>query len=517
MRPQATFADTVLIAAMAPDYPDISRRAGSEALCSEWDVDEESEDDQWPAYTASLTKSLRTASTKRAGSPAVQAGQKRSRSSPRPSWSMESSSLPAAPQALISDQLSTYGAAQSTDQPMAITAESNPKISAALRRPLGKYSGRRERTRLYLPIALETMSGGSIMIDASADSGSDENIMSLSAAQKLGLDIARLPGALQTFTLANGRRVSSIGSFEARYAFDRASAAGVQASALCMFHVLQTLATDVIMGLTFLEETKTLTEHRDRLVERAVEMPQALRVNSVGRPRKQLSCCLHKHIACASVDSGSDLDLINPEFVRSRAMHIVPSEEELMFADGSLARTSGAVVAPFSIVEVDREDVRGVVRRSNVVDIEFFVLESLSADVLVGHDTIREFDVFNAYDDCLVPSLGRIGESDINVVIHLRSAQQSVSKVLRGRKCRSGANDEDDGVNIDDARENARYSGELQRAGGRKGSPSHAEAVRLETARHAAYTHARAHGDGVFQCKRFKCNAPAFATQDLLK
>lgn len=356
---------------------------------------------------------------------------------------------------------------------------------------------------------------GNMRVHASADSGSDENIISLSAAIQLGFDLDRVSEQHQDFALANGKIVTSLGCLEARYVFASVMPY-IEAYASCVFHVMQTLATDVIMGMTFLEETRTLTEHTERLVEQVIEMPQSLRVNSVGRPRSQLSCRVNEHLVCANVDSGSDLDLINPDYARSCAMQIMPGEEEIMFADGSLAYTSGSTVVPFAVVQVDFNDVRSVTRRSEAIDIEFFVLDSLSADVLVGNDTIRDFDVFNRYADCLVPSIRTIGEPNMNTVIHIRRMQRLISNAIGGVGRGSDIYDEDNEVEIDDARENARHSAELQRTQTRSDSPSRHEAHDREVTRHTAYTEARAQGLGIFWCEFPNCNAPAFTTLHLL-
>lgn len=492
---------------MAPSHPDIARLAGMRALHVEEDWEGPAADTLPLLNRPTIPSPPHNSLIKRSPSSKDGPNQKRLRQSsliPPPIWSRG--------QPQRSDlQNPDHGATGATDM---LQYWSTLPTSDFVD-PIESHA-RRARKRLYLPVRLETMLGN-LRIDASADSGSDENVMSLSAAKRLGFDLTRGSSEVQTFALANGRSVTSLGSFEARYAFDRSSVPKVAAYASCMFYVLQTLATEVIMGMAFLEETKTLTEHRNRLVERTVAMPQTLRVNSFGRPRKQLSCRLYEHLVCANVDSGSDLDLINPAFARSRALHIIPGEEEIMFADGSLAYTSGSVVAQFSIVQVDSNDARGIITRSEIVSLEFFVLEDLSADVLIGHDTIRDFDVFNMCADCLVPTIRTTGEPDMNVVMHLRTVQRAVSGALGRVRRSSNTYDEDDEVEIDDARQNARQSADLERIPVEGNSLSQQAAPECEAARHAAYREARAQGEGMFRCGHPGCDAPAFTTQYLLK
>lgn len=264
-------------------------------------------------------------------------------------------------------------------------------------------------------------------IIACPDSGSDDNIMSREIADQLGLPIMEVQDpAPSTFVLANGRTVSSIGQVHLRCAFKQGSPASSILD--CVFYVFQTLAVPMIMGFEFLYATETLTKHRDRLIEELVPSSRSLRVCTVGRPKRNVLCQIGDYIGCATADTGSDLDLISPDFATSRSFTVEESCVEIEFADGSTGYTFGLVKTVFSIGRVIDEE--GFVRRSEEMALELFILENLNADILVGADTIQDLQAFSGSEDCFIPVMPRLGESDLNVIRYIGAMERGLSRVL---------------------------------------------------------------------------------------
>ena len=239
----------------------------------------------------------------------------------------------------------------------------------------------RMRTRLVLPIIVSS-DKEAVEVTTCPDSGSEENIISLEFVDRLGLKLQESGHESTRFSIANGKIVESIGQVSAQCSFV-ASIISDSSALDCIFHVFHSLAVPVIMGMNFLEQTETLNKHKDRLVEELVPAMQSLRVTSIGKPRRNIICRLGTYVGCAVADTGSDLDLVSPEFARSRAFNIQPACEELQFADCSFGYTSGIIRTSFSIGNLG--DGTGFLPRGNVVSLEFFVLDSLNADILVGH------------------------------------------------------------------------------------------------------------------------------------
>lgn len=142
-----------------------------------------------------------------------------------------------------------------------------------------------------------------------------------------------------------------------------------------------------------------------------------------------LVCRLDSFIGCANVDTGSDLDLVSPKFVKQRGLNVRGGVEILEFADGSTGRTSGNVEARFEIGKVDY--LGFTLREIPIPDREFFVLDNLTSDILVGQDTLEHLDVISHNSDLLIDSIPQPGLSDCNIIRHIGSAERAVKSALK--------------------------------------------------------------------------------------
>jgi len=271
------------------------------------------------------------------------------------------------------------------------------------------------------------------MVMACPDTGSHENIVPLALATRLGLHIDRdlLDDGDRAFALANGKVVQSLGIASLRCAF---GAPGVVNSASAetaelVAHVFESLAVPAIIGAAFLEETETFTKHRNRLVEELMPAMQSLRVSAVGKPRKGLICRLDTFVGCANADTGSDLDLVSPEFVQQRGLRVKEGVEILQFADGSWGSTSGSIDVNFAIGNLNME--RGFVTRGRALDVEFFILGNLTSDILVGQDTLEELNVLGQNADLFIDSLPQPGLSDCNIIRHIGTVERTARSALK--------------------------------------------------------------------------------------
>lgn len=295
---------------------------------------------------------------------------------------------------------------------------------------------RRKLKRFDLPL-LFPKETEAVKVLACPDSGSDENIISEDVAKELGLDIKKADDDTKHFSLANGKIVCSVGQVTARFSF----ALGTSADNLlpeCIFNVFRSLAVSVIMGMDFLQQTETLTKHTDRMVEQLVPSLQALRVNSVGKAKRNVICRLGTYTSLASPDTGSDLDLVSPDFARARSFDILEAKEELQFADCSIGYTSGVIQAAFSVGHLD--DCAGFKPKGITQMLEFHVLDNLTADILLGQETIESLDIFNLHADLIIPSIGELGQSDVNIIRHIGAFEAFCSKTLS--KLRNRGKDE---------------------------------------------------------------------------
>ena len=310
----------------------------------------------------------------------------------------------------------------------------SPSPDVTLNTPVSirKTPRRKERKRFALPIIIDGETE-SVTIMACPDTGSAESIISLELAKQLGLQVSAVD---ESFSLANGKVVKSLGVATVRYSFGApgvVKTGGPEESLEFTVHVFETLAVPAIIGSSFLDETETFTKHRDRLVEESVTALQSLRVCSVGKPRKGLVCRLDSFVGCANADTGSDLDLVSPKFVHQRGLKIRDDVEMILeFADGSTGWTRGSIDVHFAIGNVDNE--RGFVPRGNALDLEFFILDDLTSDILVGQDTLVEMNVISENGDLVINSVPQPGLSDCNIIRHIGSVERAARSALKTAK-----------------------------------------------------------------------------------
>ncbi|KAM5344700.1 hypothetical protein ACJ41O_010562 [Fusarium nematophilum] len=298
-------------------------------------------------------------------------------------------------------------------------------VSRASNNPVPRSRQRRARKRFVLPLYIGSY-WVHLKVMACPDSGSDDNILSMRLVKELGLQVQETSDdEPRRFSLANGKIVSAVGQVTTRCSFAAGFSTADQ-NIECTFHVFSVLAVPAIMGVEFLRRTETLTKHTDRLVEELVPSMQALRVNSVDRPKRSIICQLDSFVGCATVDTGSDLDLVSPGFAKSRAYTVEPAHEQLEFADCSVGYTSGVTRTSFSVGDMTPFGFRA---RGQAIDLELFVLDSLNADILVGQDTVTELDIFNTHGDSFIPSIPRLGESDVNIIRHIGKLERGASRL----------------------------------------------------------------------------------------
>jgi len=301
---------------------------------------------------------------------------------------------------------------------------------------------RPRKPRLGLPITLHKQ-GVLATVLACADTGADINIMSDEVAKTLGYSEYDALPEKKEFALANGKLVEAIGMVESVCSF------GVETESLltmtCAFYVLLKAATPIIMGLSFLEQTKTMTEHRERLVRVPTPALQALSVCSIDKPRWLLSCELNHRETLATPDSGSEIDLISPSFAAERGLTVYPGEEAIQMADGSIAITAGFVRVDMAVASSNASSPKS--HQKSFITVDLLLLDSLSHDIIVSEDSLEELEVFTEHSSALVPAPQDSGPLGINRIRHLGAIDRIVSwvkKMIRGSSSRDG----DDGMYI---------------------------------------------------------------------
>ncbi|KAL3602924.1 hypothetical protein FPOAC2_07241 [Fusarium poae] len=239
---------------------------------------------------------------------------------------------------------------------------------------------------IELPLILE---GQHIM--ATPDLGSDYNVMSASVAEQLKLNVKDrcfymfLGNIAQ---LANGHVLTYDKTTSTRFSFPTKGALNLSIE----FHVVENLATSVIVGRAFLTKTGTLTTHLDRLVRSPRPFATTLsppRILHLKKPRRVLRCFINSTPAGANVDTRVDINLASPEFAARCGLRIEPTDQQhqsVQLADGSMASISGCFCARFNAFD---KPATKTVRPAAHMQM-FYILEGLTSDVLLGRHLLHE-------------------------------------------------------------------------------------------------------------------------------
>ena len=244
---------------------------------------------------------------------------------------------------------------------------------------------------------------------ACPDTGSEENIISADLVRSLGLPIreftelqAGSPSKTRQFVLANGNTMEAIGEVEVLCAFGNRPYP-LSSCIRVIFNVFLQLAAPIIIGMCFLEDTETMTKHRDRLIR--VPSYEPVRVYSMGRLKKELMCFVDKQLTFGLPDTGSEIDLMSTQFASERRLKVEEKRECIEFADGSFAIASGVVKAKLSLDEH---------ASATAPIVEFLVLENLIHDVLLGEKSIEEFEIFTKHQNSVLSTMGPGTASELN-------------------------------------------------------------------------------------------------------
>jgi hypothetical protein len=263
-------------------------------------------------------------------------------------------------------------------------------------------------------------------LDASADTGSDECGMPKDVADHLGLKVRSGPSDIKEFEGGNGRKIKSIGRATADCSFWNEPGRKLR----CVFYVFERLIVPLIMGRKFLESTDTLTQHEDRLVDRA---PRAgpCRVMHLSRPKRRMRCYIDSDLVEANPDTGAEMELVSPDFIKRKGYVVDAPDaahEEVQFVDGSTARTQGQVTMKF---EAYSEAFQGAVP-SKAQYRTFYVLDGLTTDILLGEDLLYRIKAFTEHASSFV-DLDDFGMPvELKGIVWLDRAEQRLARIFGG-------------------------------------------------------------------------------------
>ena len=131
----------------------------------------------------------------------------------------------------------------------------------------------------------------------------------------------------------------------------------------------------------------------------------------------------------ATVDSGSDLDLMSSSYVKERGMKLLIGTRDIQLADASTLRTSGMV-----LVNLDVSDGRSFLKH-------FYVLEGLESGVLLGQNTLESFQAFTRLQDSLVEVSTSNENASLRISLDLGPVNRIIRRMFKGTGATSGQSD----------------------------------------------------------------------------
>lgn len=373
----------------------------------------------------------------------------------------------------------------------------------------------KKQTRQGLPITFE-LADRAATVMASPDFGSDENAISLELTLKLGLDMEQVED--KSFRMANGKVFWCCGRTVSACGFGTESHLGPK-GLMCTFYVFRTLASPLVMCMSFLERTQTLTVFRSRLVNLAISTFAVPRVLAIGNPHKRLTCSIDGEVLHAIPDSGSEVDLMSENYAQRRGLAIIPKCSRIMFADGSIGKTCGIVSARLCIGsqdvniaeiwhtaeevtdtpssealdgETNRPYPNQVAAGSGLANMnlsnrkvyrkvllgQFHIMKDLRTDVLIGEESLESLDVFTDHlEDIVDTGTELIDMANFNRIVLLGSVEHAITdarvrvsrRITRAfrqgiaSRAENASQSFEQGLNERDQRENARREKENAR------------------------------------------------------
>ncbi|KAL9002109.1 MAG: hypothetical protein Q9188_004949 [Gyalolechia gomerana] len=292
--------------------------------------------------------------------------------------------------------------------------EDDPGMEQDVPRLLSDEDRIQPRTRMDLPLIIRDST-----IISRPDSGSEENIMVLVLAQSLHLQLDSTPERQREFRMANGNLIKAIGRTMADCYFAKDPLVGLR----CCFYVFEQLISPLIMGMPFLEETQTLASNRHRLEPRMVPGALPFQLHSLDYPRRRLYCLADLQPKLANADTGSELDMMSLNYVQKRGFAIQEvdvRDSMVQFADGSLAQLVGKVQVCISIG-----------KGSNApYSREFYVLEGLTCDILLGEDFLNSTAAFQSYSQAFELDADDDGLCEANAIVWFNVIESNLSRVF---------------------------------------------------------------------------------------
>ena len=221
---------------------------------------------------------------------------------------------------------------------------------------------------------------------AFGDTGAAQNIISARQAKRLQLKIFKSPRNLR---MGNSKTVFSQGVVSFPWAFAESPNKIMNLTA----HVLDGFKYDILLCRSFLDDTKTMTDHVSRFVKGIFRRQNMMSFNLLGETSHRLNGFLEGDIRIKGLpDIGSTHNIIDEAWARAHGLPIHSGPQDcgkVYFPDGSSNSTTGRVHTTITLPDGD------------AISIAFEVLPNCYVPVVLGADFVFDNNIFSVYVDAI--------------------------------------------------------------------------------------------------------------------
>ncbi|KAF2472377.1 uncharacterized protein BDR25DRAFT_312927 [Lindgomyces ingoldianus] len=244
--------------------------------------------------------------------------------------------------------------------------------------------------------------------------------MSFRYARKHGFILAEKDH--RAFELANGKAARALGKVEAKWRFSAEPERGYD----LVFYVLRKCSRHVILGNKFLQETRTMSVHKQRIRYAKRKMLTQRVVNLIGNHNKtqRMAGYLNGVPVLALPDSGAQPNIVSAAFAEANGWEISENHSSLKFADGSVQESLGQVCGTWRFGENDGRETRQLI---------FEVLRDCPFNVVLGQEIVYGLGIYQNYADSMITiiCLSKYGNG-FNLVVYiprfLKKLREKLSK-----------------------------------------------------------------------------------------
>lgn len=280
------------------------------------------------------------------------------------------------------------------------------------------------------------------------DSGSALNLISEAYVRQYSMEIT--DGTIEPIQLPNGRTTKSSGSLNALFRFE-----DEQEASRINFTILAGCIYDFVLSGPFLNATQTLTKLKHR-IHHSVSIRPTAQVCFHGVPGQQITGSINGRAVFASVDTGSDVNLILESHALALGLEVSQdiNKTVLAFIDGTDVEVCGilpnvtwrfgasrkpeeaeVVAHTMRPAHVSYEWVYGSnASQYDTFMCDFYVVSDLTVPVILSSNMLYGTNAFNAYDQYIMQSSNPVDlAQEIGAEVAVVSKRWPISSKKRRR------------------------------------------------------------------------------------